>query len=288
VLHTIHKLEPRKEPAPLEELDPLSRGSLMHEVKFAFYSELRDRGKLPITPENLPEARALLDTVLERVADAYREALAPAIDRVFRNGIDGIRADLRESLRRASEEETWVPAHFELSFGLAERRDRDPVSRDEDVPLGCGIRLRGSIDLVEKNRDGSLRATDYKSGKARATEGTVIGGGETLQPVLYALVLEKLFPGQKIESGRLYYCTVAADFRAVSIPLDDAAREGALLLARTIAGALEQGFFPAAPAPRACEYCDYARLCGPYEELRATKIKRRDALRPLELLRGRA
>jgi len=44
---------------------------------------------------------------------------------------------------------------------------------------------------------------------------------------------------------------------------------------------------PAAPAPRGCEWCDYRPLCGPYEELRTSRIKRQDMLAPLHALRKR-
>jgi len=287
VLSALHKLAPREEPLRLEELNPLQRGSLIHEVEFALLGKLRDAGLLPVTEERLAAARALLDEVLDEVADKFRDELAPAIDRVWKDGIDSIRADLREMLRRATEESTWVPAHFELSFGLTERRERDPRSIDAPAVLDCGIRLRGSIDLVERREGGALRATDYKTGKARAVDGTIIGGGETLQPVLYALTLEKLFPEQRIDSGRLYYCTSIGEFKEVTIPLDDEARDAAALVAKTVGEALDNGFLPAAPAPRGCEWCDYRPVCGPYEELRTSRIKRQDKLTALHALRKR-
>jgi CRISPR/Cas system-associated exonuclease Cas4 (RecB family) len=287
VLNAIHKLAPREDPDMLEELDPLQRGSLIHEVQFELLGRLRDAGLVPVTADRLDQARSVLDRVLDDVAARYREALAPAIDRVWEDGIASIRADLREVLRRSTEEATWVPAHFELSFGLVERRDRDPKSVNEPVLLDCGIKLRGSIDLVERRADGALRATDYKTGKARAVDGTLIGGGETLQPVFYALTLEKLFPGERVDSGRLYYATSNGDFKEVVMPLDDDARRAAADVAKTIGRALEEGFLPAAPAPRGCEWCDYRPVCGPYEEQR-TKKKRQDKLAPLLELRKRS
>lgn len=285
-LYAIHKLEPREEPARIEEIDALQRGSLFHEVVFGLLSVLRDEGLLPVTAENVERAREHLDAQVGAIAARFKEELAPAIDRVWDDGIDAIKADLREWLRRAANEKRWEPAHFELSFGLAEPRDRDPKSTDEPVSLDCGIRLRGSIDLVERRADGAIRATDHKTGKVRADAETVIGGGQTLQPVLYALALEKLFEGQKVESGRLYYCTSAGDFADVDIPLGDAARTGADAVARAIGTAISSGFLPAAPAERQCEYCDFRVVCGPYEELRATKVKRQDQLAALLELRS--
>src|SRR5262249_53190222 len=158
----------------------------------------------------------------------HKDDLSPAIERVWDDGVAQIKADLVEWMRRAQDEAQWTPSYFELSFGLTDRRAQDASSKSDDVPIDAGLRLRGSIDLVERRAGGALRATDYKTGKARAKQDvTVIGGGEVLQPVFYALVLEKLFPGTKVEGGRLYYLTSAGDFTPVSIPLDEEAREAA-------------------------------------------------------------
>ena len=137
----------------IDELDPLQRGSLIHDVQFELFARLRNENLLPVRPGNLDRARHLLEEVVTEVAARYEDDLAPAIDRVWENGVAAIRADLREWLRRASEDKSrFVPRHFELSFGLAhrfERRQADPRSVSDAVDLDCGIKLRGSIDLVE-------------------------------------------------------------------------------------------------------------------------------------------
>jgi CRISPR/Cas system-associated exonuclease Cas4 (RecB family) len=286
LLQAIHRLAPREDPAPLDELNPLQRGSIFHEAQFELHIELRDAGLLPVTPANLNEARTKLDVVLTRVAIRFEDELAPAIPRVWEDGIAQIRADLRESLRRSSENADWTPVFFELSFGLTDRRARDPRSTDAPAPLDCGLQLRGSIDLVERSREGSFRATDYKTGKAYAQPGIVIDGGATLQPALYALALEKIVPDARVDAGRLYYCTSAGGFAEVSVPLGDDAREAAQALSGTIGEAISTGFLPAVPIKDACSRCDYARVCGPYEELR-TGRKRRDRLVALDALRKR-
>jgi CRISPR/Cas system-associated exonuclease Cas4 (RecB family) len=286
VLQAIHRLSPREEPTPLEELDPLHKGSLIHEVQFELHGALRDDDLIPITVQNIERVRVHLERVLDRVVTRYADELAPAIDRVWADGIAGVRADLLEWLRRASLDTSYRPMYFELSFGLGhERQERDRRSTDAPARLDSGINLRGSIDLVEKSRTGALRATDYKTGKARAPQGTVIGGGEVLQPVLYSLALEKVLPGERVEGGRLYYCTAAGDFTEVPVPLDDSSRQAAQLVADTVQQALTDGFLPAAPKEGACEYCDYLRVCGPSEEQR-TKRKKGDALVPLLKLRS--
>ncbi len=285
LLQVIHKLSPREEPERIDQIDPLQRGSLMHDTQFELLSALAAEGGLPLDAGTLPAAQQRLEAVLGEVSKRFEEKLYPAIPRVWEDGVASVRADLRGWLARlAADTRAFAPLHFELSFGMPERLHRDPASRTEPVVLDNGIRLKGSIDLVERRQDGHLRATDYKSGKKRAAKGTVIGGGATLQPVLYALALEKLFPGQPVDEGRLWYCTYTGEFEEVPVPLDTQARESLALLASAVGEALDTGFLPVAPRARECEWCDYQSVCGPHEEQRASR-KPQDRLQRLNALR---
>ena len=42
-------------------------------------------------------------------------------------------------------------------------------------------------------------------------------------------------------------------------------------MAEVVDGALKEPFLPAAPAEKACLFCDYRIVCGPYEELRTAR-----------------
>ncbi|MCC6764525.1 MAG: PD-(D/E)XK nuclease family protein [Deltaproteobacteria bacterium] len=286
-LQAVHRLKPREEPVAIELIDPLTRGSLFHEVQFGVLSRLKADGLLPVRAETLLRARDVVDGVLDGVAERYRELLCPAIPRVWEDGVNGIRADLREWLRRSAEDEAgWVPDRFELAFGLPrrERGDADPASVPQPITVAGPLQLRGSIDLVERHPRGALRVTDHKTGKARAANGVVVGGGEVLQPLLYALACERLLP-EPVEAGRLYYCTAAGGYAQRVVPLDAAGRAAAAAVVDTIDQALRDGFLPAAPVARACAYCDYRPVCGPYEEIRQRR-KPAERLRDLARLRS--
>lgn len=283
-LSAVLRLSPLEIPGELEELGPLEKGSMAHAVQYRVLSSLQEEG-VRVTEATLPRAFARLDEVLAEVAKETWDEFVPAIERVWLDGVDTLKADLREWLRRTAADSEWEPWRFELSFGLLAREQQDPHSTPAPVTLMEGLQLRGSIDLVEKSTRGSLRATDYKTGKARAKEGNVLGGGKHLQPVLYALVLEKLFPGTKVEEGRLFYCTQAGNFTTVPTPLDQPAREGMGLVVRTIARSLEEGFLPAAPEKDGCRFCDFRPVCGPEEERRVRKKLLREETKPLALVR---
>jgi ATP-dependent helicase/nuclease subunit B len=284
-LYTIMKLEPREDIEPIEAIDPLVRGAIFHEVQFEVLSTLREHGALPVTVKNLDDALRLVAERLGGVAEKYREKLAPAIKRVWDDGIASISADLSEWLRRSAERaEPWLPHRFELSFGLRDREQADPQSCEKPILVAGQLQLRGSIDLVERHATrGCLRVTDHKTGKARAPMNVVVGGGRVLQPLLYSLAAQSLL-SEPVDSGRLYYCTLAGGFEVREVELNDVARESVATVIKIIANALESGFFPAAPDERECQWCDYRSLCGPYEQRRSLR-KPAQALMSLRKLR---
>src|SRR5262249_19251289 len=118
-LSAVYRLEPREEAAPLEHLDPLTRGALFHDVQAGVMRALQAAGLLPLTPERGSAAIRVLDETLDRIDGEYRERLAPAIPRVWQTGIGSLRVDLRMWLERTIEAHaTWDPVAFELGFGV--------------------------------------------------------------------------------------------------------------------------------------------------------------------------
>ncbi len=280
-LSAICRLEPRAEVAPIVELDPATRGHLFHRVQADVMRALAGAGRLPLTAGSLESARAALDTTLDRVAERYREELAPAIGRVWLDEIESMRADLRMWLEQsAASQATWEPIAFELAFGLPRDSDNDPGSVETEVTLTDGYRLRGIVDVIERKRGGTdLRVTDYKTGRDYTRRTLMVGGGEMLQPVLYGLVVERLF-GARVTESRLYYCTRAGGFSARVVAMSAEARgRGAEVLA-VVDRAIAAGFLPAAPRHAACRICDFRDVCGPHEE---TRIKQKDPARLEEL-----
>jgi CRISPR/Cas system-associated exonuclease Cas4 (RecB family) len=286
LLSAIFQFRPQEVAAPLEQMDPLTRGALFHAVQFELYSELSGRGELPITPERLPRALDLADRVLDRLAARFADDLAPAIPRVWTTEVEELRTDLRGWIQQvALTRPDWLPLHFEFGFGLAEGRRGDPASVREEAVILDGVRLRGSIDLVERHQTrGALRVTDHKTGKAPQNRPQYVGGGAILQPLLYALAAERLL-GQPVESGSLFYCTQRGDFSEFSIPLNDDSRNRLARVLKTVERFVSEGFLPAAPERGACKLCDYRPVCGPYEEQRAQR-KSRERVEPLVDIRN--
>ncbi len=285
LLSAIYRLEPTDEPEPLQKLDPLTRGSIFHEMQATFFRALKKDGRLPLTERDMPHALATLDAVVADVAARYHEDLAPAIERVWEDEIADLARDLRVWVRRLPQLTGWEPTHFEFAFGLSDE-GRDAASLPDPILVDGRFKLRGSIDLIEQKQAAPtriLRVTDHKTGRNRTTWKTVIGGGAILQPVLYSMAVEQAFDTQ-VESGRLFYCTSAGGFVDHEIPINDATRRAALEALEIIDRAIELGFLPAAPQERACTWCDFRSVCGP-GEVRRVAGKPREKLGDLDALR---
>ena len=292
-LSAILRLAPREEPEPPVRLDALTRGTIIHAMHATTLRRLKGMGMLPLKPASVSAAEEVLHTVVDEIAAQWEDDLAPAIPRVWHDEITLIRTDLRLWLREiAAETDQWVAEKCEYAFGLEQRPEYDDTSQREPVTLPDGFLLRGSIDLIERRAAmlEDLRVSDYKTGSNRTKDGMVIGGGETLQPLLYALAVEKMFD-MPVAASRLFFSTSRGGFTKRDVGIDTQTRSIALRVLGEIDGAVTSGFLP--PAPRintkgwrwvACDWCDFKTVCGPYEPVRAAR-KDGQKLAPLERLR---
>jgi ATP-dependent helicase/nuclease subunit B len=283
LLSAIYRFEPNDPPEPLQRLDPLMRGALFHEVQANFFRVLHSEHRLPLTDDGAPYALRVLDRVLREIAAKYEETLAPAIGRVWRDEIAAIGQDLRVWVRKLPESAPWTPEYFEYSFGLSDE-GRDARSVRDPVTIDSRFVLRGSVDLIETRTDSpQLRITDHKTGRNRTNPRTVIGGGGTLQPVIYGLVVEKILE-RPVKESRLFFSTAAGGFAEHPVALSESNRRAGLEALEIIDRAIELGFLPPAPAERACAWCDFRSVCGP-DEPRHIARKMAEPLGDLHALR---
>lgn len=288
LLAAIYRLAPIERPAPLQRLDPLTRGDLFHRIQAEALRRLREHGLLPLDATRLPAAQKLLEWAVTAVdRDAYDD-LAPAIDRVWRDELAAMTRDLKLWLERLAEEGAeWTPERFEFAFGLGDAAGRDPTSTRDAAAVGARFRLRGSIDVIERHRETRfLRVTDHKTGRRRTEPyRTIVHGGRILQPVVYGLALEALWPDETVYSGRLFYCTSAGGFETHEIPLLAEARRCGIEALEIVDRAIARGLLAAHPADGECGRCDFIDVCGRDEE-RRTRRKEGSTFADLDALRN--
>jgi CRISPR/Cas system-associated exonuclease Cas4 (RecB family) len=286
LLSAIYRLAPAEAPAPLQRLDPLTRGSLFHSVQAEVFRALEQETLLPPRSANRDRIVAILDRTIAAVAAGYAERLAPALDRVWRDEIAALARDLHIWMEEVMADDTWEPWRFEFAFGLPDLSGRDAHSLRDPVVIDGRFQMRGSIDLLERRRGTDvLRVTDYKTSRNRSERNSRLGGGTMLQPVLYSLAVEAA-TGLTAEVARFWYCTSAGGFESHPVPIDAPTRRAGIEVLEIVDRAVELGTFPAAPAERACARCDFRPVCGPDQERKARR-KSADLLGDLSELRGR-
>ena len=266
-LSTVLRLSPREEAAPLTMLDPLTRGSMVHEMLAEIMRALIDAGWTPLPEARLADAHGVADTIVTNVAARYHDRLTPPILRVWEDAVTAIRRDIHEWVRRLPlDGARWTPAGVEIGVGFPGGFGLDAASRKEDAVLPDGTRLHGVVDLLERGTGDEWRITDYKTGKYRLTGNTIVNGGRTLQPILYAMAVESVFAG-RVTASRLYYCTDDGGYEdhpwAITGAVGDQTRTAGLEVLAIIDHAIEEGRFPAAPSDEACTWCDFRAVCGP-------------------------
>ena len=101
VLGAAYRLEPLDQPAPLQRLDPLTRGSIVHAMQAAFFRSAARQQGVASRPGSLTARAPTLEAVIERIARNTGDDSRPAIPRVWTDEIALIARDLRGWLTSA-------------------------------------------------------------------------------------------------------------------------------------------------------------------------------------------
>ena len=285
-LSAIFRLAPLEEPAPLQRLDPLTRGSLFHQIQAEFFRELEKNGLLPITER--PGRRSPEDARLGHcdgveagegrsgAGDRPRLERRARVDRPRSASVArGARQRRRTVDARTLRVCVWFARRSQSRSALG-RRTRPSSMADSTF---AGRSISSSVAATET----TLRITDHKTGKNRTTLATMVDGGRVLQPILYGMALEGVTQ-QRVEEGRLSFCTAVGGFSVHTIALDDVSRRRAIEVLEVIDRAIEQGTLAARPAEGACGRCDFIAVCGADEE-RRTRRKPAGLFADLDALR---
>jgi ATP-dependent helicase/nuclease subunit B len=235
-------------------LDPLQRGSLVHEVLCEFMTRVREKR------EEVSAARhgELMDAVADAALARWREAVPPPAEAVY----ESERREIRDALSifLAAEEnleEKGEPMEFELE--IARQRI--------DLGGGRSFPLRGIIDRVDRMGSDSYRVLDYKTGNPTDYEELVeFGRGRMVQHALYAVALEKMLaakPGagrpRVTRSGYLFPSRRGEGMDRIVKDFD---RGRLRSLLDDLLALVRKGYFLAGPEAK-CKFCDYASVCGP-------------------------
>jgi ATP-dependent helicase/DNAse subunit B len=299
------RLEPRGEAAL--DLTALDAGSLLHEALRRFFEPHRGERLTELDRAGL---RRELREAADAVFDEHERTVPPLNPQVWRIDREIRKLWLEQILdyELSVEEQTRTkdvrPAYFELAFGM-QNDAIDPNSTGQRLELQRAsgdqnetVRLRGQIDRVDRARDGTVIAYDYKLSKGAGLED--MAEGRALQLHVYLSALEQvLLPGSVIAGGGYYtikglgprrnqglYRITMKEYTGVgkgtssSLPDTDWKRIRGAMQARIwefIDGMRRGGFAVAPSAPeKTCPHCDFSAVCR-YEKFR---IRRKQGGRP--------
>jgi len=163
-------------------------------------------------------------------------------------------------LTRQHEEARKTAARDALARFWAEQQAQParPIAVEQDFTVAIGRdRLRGRYDRVDREEDGRLRITDYKSSDVRDPATANRRARESLQLSIYALAYESQH-GSLPDEVALHFLESGLVGRAAPSQqrLDRASEQVA-----KVAEGIRSEQFAATPSPMRCGYCPFREIC---------------------------
>ena len=192
----------------------------------------------------------------DRLYDLFREAWTEIRGE---EEFDGLFDDL-ESEREWGIESMALLTNY---FSIEDPTSFDPEDRELDMLEDLdGIVIRGILDRMDRDSDGRLIITDYKTGKA-PPEKFALSAFFALK--IYALLIRNR-TGETPKEVRLLYLNGPTLYR---LPIEDRqldAMDGQLrALWNAIQRAMDSDRFPTRRG-RLCDWCSYQEICPAFQE----------------------
>jgi ATP-dependent helicase/nuclease subunit B len=245
-------------------LDPLTRGSELHELYAALLRRTRDENRRP-SKEDCAWLTALAK---ERLGKLNEEMPAATVEILQGESRDFL-ADVELFLEAESNNSTSTPIGIEVSFGRPLDGDSDPLARPEAVQIDLGngatFRVSGRIDRIDKLGADSFEVLDYKTGGFwRDNWQGSFRGGRRLQHALYGLAAVELlrarYKNPKVTAGVYYFSSHKGRQERVSFATPATATIATVLA--DLRDLIVKGEFIRTPNANDCKFCDYVVVCG--------------------------
>jgi ATP-dependent helicase/nuclease subunit B len=272
-----HLVEDLLRAAPVENpednlmITPLDKGSLVHDALEQFLKRVLDRspGERPQPGQPWTDQdRALLQEIGSAFCDRYEAKGLVGRPIFWTRDRRRILADLDTTLLIDSDHRIThgtAPLAAELAFGFLV--DSLPAV-EVTLPDGRVLRVRGRIDRIDIERDGTVHVVDYKTGSLRggyeqlSADNPVVGGTK-LQLPLYGLAgrLAVKDPTAAVRA-EYWFITSRGDFKRAGYDITPEVLEQATHVLGEIACGIEAGVFPPHPSPLStffwidCHSCD--------------------------------
>ena len=254
-------------------LDPLTRGSELHDLFAAVLRRCREENRKPDCEKDGAWLKSLAEARLIELQREMPPATSEILDRESREFLADVELFVEAECDDAG---SRTPVGFEVSFGRTLEEDDEPLARAEpvEIDLGQGLtfRIAGRIDRIDKVGPASFEVIDYKTGGFwRDDWAGVFNGGRRLQHALYGLaaveLLRRRYKNPKVVAGVYYFPSRKGRRERVRIEAPASkAIAGVLADLRTV---ILEGAFAHAASEDSCKFCDYSAACDQSLEGRA-------------------
>ncbi len=268
-------------------LDPMQRGSLLHDIYCTYYSELQGRHK---DGSLLVHNHQLLFEVTERVINIYTDSVPAPSPHIWRRECEGIRRDMAMFYTRELENTHTLPRFLEYPIHDGDEPFIVHIADDVKLPL------KGFVDRIDEIAPHQYKIYDYKTGKSsNYREQDYYAGGKQLQHAIYALAVEQklrssgIDPQAEVKEAAYLFPTERGLGNEVNRLQNH--REQLSELIRHMLKAMNDGVYPPALDPKACTYCDFKDVCGSHADwmkVKAAEQSNQDILKHVLAVNGYA
>lgn len=253
-------VESLEEPDRIISINPMQRGSIVHDLLERLYRNLNKERLLPLKQDKWQQILSIFKTTAGKVFVEYSNEQPVGFELLWEMEKQEIEHSVRLFLEKELEEkEDYTPVVFEESFGFS--GDNIEVSLPGEKKK---IRFRGRIDRIDFKGDEGFRVIDYKTGKLKGKDND-LNGGNYLQLPIYLLGASRI-SGRPLRSGVAEYRRVNAKEGGKSFvrfsgeELENIRTEFNKIVGIIING-IEAGIFLAVPSRDNCKFCSVVTVC---------------------------
>lgn len=267
LLQYVLRVQPVENPEELLAIDPMEKGSLIHDVLERWLDEQLAAGPPPPAQPWPPDARARMRELAEEACDDAEQRGVTGYRLLWQRDRPRIVADLErfidaDDTRRRTLD--LVPLAAEWAFGFP---GGPAPAVTIDLGDGRSVRVRGRVDRLDRCADGSLVVADYKTGSTYSYRGlgedNPLGDGDKLQLGIYGLAVRGTQPSVPGVRSEYWFTSTRGEFKRIGYQLTD---EVVARLRRALAVAADNiaaGRFPMRPPEPGWSMFTECRFCDP-------------------------
>ena len=268
-------------------LDPLLRGSLLHDLYAQLLRRCRAAGRRVTVEHDAGWLRQRGEEMLQALEGEMPPPSEEVRERETRLFLDDLAIFVHGE---AGMDASRKAIAFEVGFGRPGASAEEPLASPDPIVIDAGgvkLRVAGQIDRIDQVGPSAFEIVDYKTGGYWPDDwkGT-FAGGTRLQHALYGLAALALLRTQvqkpAIRGAEYYFSSAKGQQERKRIDAQPASAVAAVLA--DLRHVIASGLFVHAADEKSCKWCDLGRACGQKAAARAAAKLDDPALAPFRKL----